>query len=162
MQTEFFSQVQSAGASLERGVEGSKAKHQSTKRWAAKQAALGEAIKTSSKAVLQSRVELTRSDLIRPERANLRVSEALGEVVSQREDALVRVEAHKIEFERNKNELAGLRQANNIKSPTAIKFTFDEQTKNATGWTGLSAKVFLADRSEYEPDLFDILPVEMD
>jgi hypothetical protein len=50
---------------------------------------------------------------------------------------------------------------NNIKSPTAIKFTFDERTKHATGWTGLSAKVFLADRSEYEPDLFDILPVKM-
>ena len=113
MQTEFFSQVQSAGASLERGVEGSRAKHQSTKRWAAKQAALGEAIKTPSKNVLQSRVELTRLDFIRPEKANLRVSEVLAEVVSQREDALTSVAAHKVEFERNKNELAGLRQANN-------------------------------------------------
>ena len=51
---------------------------------------------------------------------------------------------------------------NEIKSPTAIKFTFDGGTKDATGWTGLSAKVFLADRNEYEPNLFDILPVKMD
>ena len=49
-----------------------------------------------------------------------------------------------------------------IKSPTAIKFSLCEQTKKATGWDSISAKVFLADRNEYEPDLFDILPVRMD
>tara|TARA_B100000809_G_scaffold19216_1_gene17005 strand:+ start:19 stop:390 length:372 start_codon:yes stop_codon:yes gene_type:complete len=61
-----------------------------------------------------------------------------------------------------KNGINILVYRNNIKSPTAIKFAFDEKTKAATGWTGLSAKVFLADRNEYEPDLFDILPVKMD
>ena len=48
-----------------------------------------------------------------------------------------------------------------INSPTAIKFALCEKTKKATGWQGLSAKVFLADRNEYEPDLLDILPVKM-
>jgi hypothetical protein len=129
MQTELFERVKKAGANLERGIEGSKAQHQSTAKWAAKQKELGEAVKTSSKGVLQSRVELTASDLIRPKKANKRVSEALEEVLEQREDALVSVEAHKIEFDRNKNELSGLRAVNrkaerSISTLTQVKEDF--------------------------------------
>ena len=109
MQTEFYEHVKGAGGTLERGTEGSKAQHQSTSKWAAKQKELGKDVKLPSKDVLQSQVKLTTVDRLRPESAQKRISKVLEGVLGQREDALVSVEAYKIEFDRNKNELSGLR-----------------------------------------------------
>ena len=50
----------------------------------------------------------------------------------------------------------------NRNTPQAIEFVIDEATRSETGISVVSAKVFIADRKEYEPRLFDILPINMD
>tara|TARA_B110000908_G_scaffold168122_1_gene222388 strand:+ start:419 stop:784 length:366 start_codon:yes stop_codon:yes gene_type:complete len=47
-------------------------------------------------------------------------------------------------------------------TPTAIEFKLDEVAAKAIGSTHVCAKVFLSDRKEYEPRLFDILPINTD
>ena len=113
MQTEFYEHVKGAGGTLERGIEGSEAKHESTAKWSAKQKELGKDVKLPSEGALLDKVGLTRRDLLSPEKANKRVSEVLEEVLGHREDALMSVEAHKVEVNRNKGELLGLRQGMN-------------------------------------------------
>lgn len=49
-----------------------------------------------------------------------------------------------------------------IDAPTALKFDLCRLSQEATGWSGMSAKVYLADRNEYEPDLLDIVTVQRD
>ena len=46
-------------------------------------------------------------------------------------------------------------------TPTAIEFRLDSAASDAIGWADVCAKVFISDRKEYEPRLFDILPTEM-
>jgi hypothetical protein len=46
-------------------------------------------------------------------------------------------------------------------TPTAIEFKLDEVAAKAIGSTLVCAKVFLSERKEYEPRLFDILPADM-
>jgi hypothetical protein len=53
-------------------------------------------------------------------------------------------------------------QGLNLDTPTAIEFTLDDAAEKATGWDKVCAKVFFFDRKEYEPRLFDILPINMD
>lgn len=45
---------------------------------------------------------------------------------------------------------------------TAIEFKLDSAASNTIGWQEVCAKVFISDRKEYEPRLFDILPINMD
>ena len=47
-----------------------------------------------------------------------------------------------------------------LETPTAIEFKLDDAAKVATGWDTVCAKVFFFDRKEYEPKLFDILPID--
>jgi hypothetical protein len=43
---------------------------------------------------------------------------------------------------------------------TAIEFKLDSAASNTIGWQEVCAKVFISDRKEYEPRLFDILPMK--
>jgi hypothetical protein len=45
-------------------------------------------------------------------------------------------------------------------TPTAIEFKLDSAAGEAIGSAYVCAKVFLSDRKEYEPRLFDILPID--
>jgi hypothetical protein len=47
-------------------------------------------------------------------------------------------------------------------TPTAIEFNLDAATAEAVGCKQVCAKVFLSERKEYEPRLFDILPADRD
>jgi hypothetical protein len=105
LQTEYFELL--GDTELERGVKGSKAKHETIKHWhEANLRAQGEGPKTTSKAELADRVKLTTVDRLRPEKAQDRITQALEVVVDEREDALIHVASLKVSAAANQTELA--------------------------------------------------------
>tara|TARA_B100000780_G_scaffold20770_1_gene13382 strand:+ start:197 stop:1330 length:1134 start_codon:yes stop_codon:yes gene_type:complete len=116
LQTEYFELL--GDTDLERGVKGSKAKHETIKHWhESNLRAQGEGPKTTSKAELVNRVQLTTADRFLPENAQKRITQALGTVVTERDDALIHTASLKVSAATNQTELT--RHVNVIKRQEA-------------------------------------------